>query len=160
MSAGTTAARASTGDSGSTTATRTETRTETRTTLVRRARRINRILAETYPDARCELDFTSPLAKGEVQACTERGIAFLPWSPLGGIGQAGGTAGVEAVRSAAERHGVSPQQVALAWLLWLGPTVIPIPGSRRPETITDSLAAAELQLDDAELQAITAAVSG
>ena len=56
MSAGTTAPRASTGDSASTTATR----TETRTALVRRARRINRVLAETYPDARCELDFTSP----------------------------------------------------------------------------------------------------
>ncbi len=34
---------------------------ETRTALVRRARRIDRILAEAYPDARCELDFTSPL---------------------------------------------------------------------------------------------------
>jgi endonuclease III len=56
MSAGTTAARASTGDSASTSTTR----TETRTGLVRRARRINRVLAETYPDARCELDFTSP----------------------------------------------------------------------------------------------------
>jgi aryl-alcohol dehydrogenase-like predicted oxidoreductase len=105
------------------------------------------------------LDFTSPLAKGEVQACTERGIAFLPWSPLGGIGRAGGTAGVQAVRTAAEHHGVSPQQVVLAWLLSLGPTVIPIPGSRRPETITDSLAAATLRLDDQELAAITAAVS-
>jgi aryl-alcohol dehydrogenase-like predicted oxidoreductase len=106
------------------------------------------------------LDFPSPLAKGEVQACTDRGIAFLPWSPLGGIGRAGGTAGVEAVRAAAERHGVSPQRVVLAWLLSLGPTVIPIPGARRPETITDSLAAATLRLDDEELRAITAAVSG
>ena len=105
------------------------------------------------------LDFTSPLAKGEVEACTERGIAFLPWSPLGGIGQTGGTAGVEAVSSAAERHGVSPQRVALAWLLLLGPTVIPIPGARRPETITDSLAGATLRLEDQELVAITAAVS-
>jgi endonuclease-3 len=34
---------------------------ETRTALVRRARRINRVLAETYPDAHCELDFTTPL---------------------------------------------------------------------------------------------------
>ncbi len=106
------------------------------------------------------LNFTSPLAKGEVQACTDRGIAFLPWSPLGGIGRAGGTAGVEAVRAAAERHGVSPQRVVLAWLLSLGPTVIPIPGARRPETITDSLAAATLRLDDEEVRVITAAVSG
>jgi endonuclease-3 len=35
-------------------------RPETRTALVRRARKINRVLAETYPDAHCELDFTSP----------------------------------------------------------------------------------------------------
>ena len=32
------------------------------------------------------LAYTAPIAKGEVQACTDRGIAFLPWSPLGGIG--------------------------------------------------------------------------
>src|SRR5918994_6439836 len=36
------------------------------------------------------LDFTSPVSRGELAACTERGIAFLPWSPLGGIGNAGG----------------------------------------------------------------------
>ena len=39
------------------------------------------------------LDFTSPVSKGEVAFCTERGIAFLPWSPLGGIGKAGGADG-------------------------------------------------------------------
>jgi aryl-alcohol dehydrogenase-like predicted oxidoreductase len=100
------------------------------------------------------LEFTSPLAKGEVQAATERGIAFLPWSPLGGIGNAESPGGVNPVKEAAERHGVSPQQVALAWLLSLGPTVIPIPGASRPETITDSLKAARLELSAEELQAI------
>jgi aryl-alcohol dehydrogenase-like predicted oxidoreductase len=105
------------------------------------------------------LGYTSPIAKGEVQACTDRGIAFLPWSPLGGIGSAAETAGgVDPVAAAAEAHGVSPQRVALAWLLSLGPTVIPIPGSSRPETITDSLRAAELELSDAERRAISAAV--
>src|SRR5215217_8974186 len=39
------------------------------------------------------LDFTSPIAKGEVRYAGEHGLAFLPWSPLGGIGKAGGTAG-------------------------------------------------------------------
>jgi aryl-alcohol dehydrogenase-like predicted oxidoreductase len=61
------------------------------------------------------------------------------------------------VKLAAERHGVSPQQVVLAWLLALGPTVIPIPGSSRPETIADSARAAELTLADAELTAISEA---
>jgi aryl-alcohol dehydrogenase-like predicted oxidoreductase len=107
-----------------------------------------------------ELSLAAPasLAKGEVHACTEREIAFLPWSPLGGIGHAESSAAVGPVRGAAERHGISPQRVVLAWLLSLGPTVIPIPGASRPETITDSLQAAELVLDDAELAAIGGAV--
>jgi aryl-alcohol dehydrogenase-like predicted oxidoreductase len=103
------------------------------------------------------LDFTSPLRKGEVVAAAERGIAFLPWSPLGGIGNAAETAAVAPVKLAAERHGVSPQQVVLAWLLALGPTVIPIPGSSRPETIADSARAVELSLSEDELAAISEA---
>jgi len=105
------------------------------------------------------LDFTSPLAKGEVDACTERGLAFLPWSPLGGIGKSDSTGRVDPVREAAEAHGVSPQQVALAWLLAQGPTVIPIPGASRPESITDSARAAELQLSQDELDAISQAAT-
>jgi aryl-alcohol dehydrogenase-like predicted oxidoreductase len=105
------------------------------------------------------LEYTSPLAKGEVDACTERELAFFPWSPLGGIGKSDGTGEVGPVRAAAEQHGVSPQQVALAWLLSLGPTVIPIPGASRPESITDSARAAELELSREELDAITKAAT-
>jgi aryl-alcohol dehydrogenase-like predicted oxidoreductase len=105
------------------------------------------------------LGYTGPLAKGEVEACTERGLAFLPWSPLGGIGKADSTGRVSPVRDAAEAHGVSPQQVALAWLLAQGPTVIPIPGASRPESITDSARAAELELAPEELDAITQAAA-
>jgi aryl-alcohol dehydrogenase-like predicted oxidoreductase len=103
------------------------------------------------------LGYTGPIRKGEVDACTERGISFLAWSPLGGIGSAESSARLAPVTATAEAHGVSPQQVALAWLLSLGPTMIPIPGSSRPETITDSLRAAELRLNSDELQAISAA---
>jgi aryl-alcohol dehydrogenase-like predicted oxidoreductase len=106
------------------------------------------------------LGYTSPLAKGEVDACTERGIAFLPWSPLGGIGKSDSTRTFDSVRSAAEAHDVSPQQVALAWLLAQGPTVIPIPGASRPESITDSVRAAELELTDEEIAAISEAALG
>jgi aryl-alcohol dehydrogenase-like predicted oxidoreductase len=105
------------------------------------------------------LGFTSPLAKGELDACTQRGIAFLPWSPLGGIGKSDSTGTVEAVRTAAETHDVSPQQVALAWLLAQGPTVIPIPGASRPESITDSARAAALELSDDEVAAISRAAT-
>jgi aryl-alcohol dehydrogenase-like predicted oxidoreductase len=103
------------------------------------------------------LEFTSPLHNGEVGTCAERGLAFLPWSPLGGISNAARAAGsVDPVRSVADAHGVSPQQVALAWLLSLSPTVIPIPGASRPETIRDSVRAARLELSADELDAIRA----
>jgi aryl-alcohol dehydrogenase-like predicted oxidoreductase len=101
------------------------------------------------------LEYRSPIGKGEVAECERRGIAFLPWSPLGGISNAPEAAGShDPVRAAAEAHGVSPQQVALAWLLSLSPVVIPIPGTTRPESILDSIAATELQLGEDELAAI------
>jgi len=101
------------------------------------------------------LEYTSPLGKGEVEHCERHGIAFLAWSPLGGIRRAGEAAGRhEAVREAAEAHGASPQQVALAWLLSLSPAVIPIPGASRPESIQDSVRAVELELAPEELERI------
>jgi aryl-alcohol dehydrogenase-like predicted oxidoreductase len=116
------------------------------------------IVAVVSVQNQLSLGFTGPLQRGEVQACADHGIAFLPWSPLGGIGRAGGTETVAPVKEAAERHGSSPQQVALAWLLALSPAMIPIPGASRPETITDSARAPELALSQDELRAISAAV--
>jgi aryl-alcohol dehydrogenase-like predicted oxidoreductase len=88
----------------------------------------------------------------EVDLCAAEGIAFLPWSPLGGIAKAGelGSAHGAFAEVAAER-GVSPQQVCLAWLLARAPVVIPIPGARRVESVLDSVAAVELQLGQDEL---------
>jgi aryl-alcohol dehydrogenase-like predicted oxidoreductase len=88
----------------------------------------------------------------ELELCAELGIAFLPWSPLGGIGRAGALGSRFApFAQVAEAHGVSPQQVCLAWMLAKAPVVIPIPGSSRPETIRDSAAATHLKLSDEEL---------
>jgi aryl-alcohol dehydrogenase-like predicted oxidoreductase len=97
----------------------------------------------------------SPAFRGsepELELCTGLGVAFLPYSPLGGIARAGDLGGrfAEFAR-VAEAHGVSPQRVCLAWLLAKGPTVVPIPGASRPETIRDSAAAADLTLTDEEL---------
>jgi aryl-alcohol dehydrogenase-like predicted oxidoreductase len=93
----------------------------------------------------------------ELELCAELGIAFLPWSPLGGIGKAGdlGSA-LAAFQEVADAHGVSPQQVALAWELSLAPVVVPITGASRPETIRDSAAAALLELTDEELATLSA----
>jgi aryl-alcohol dehydrogenase-like predicted oxidoreductase len=101
------------------------------------------------------LEYVEPLRNGEVAACAERGIPLLAWSPLGGASGAAdaGSSAPAVGRIAAERD-VSPQRVALAWLLSLSPTVLPIPGSRRPETILDSVAAVDLQLSGEEIAAI------
>jgi aryl-alcohol dehydrogenase-like predicted oxidoreductase len=87
-------------------------------------------------------------SRNELRHCGEHGIAFIPWSPLGGTG--GGAAAVGErfgqIQRIAEAHGVSPQQVVLAWEMALGEHVIPIPGASRPESITDSAGALDLEL--------------
>jgi aryl-alcohol dehydrogenase-like predicted oxidoreductase len=93
----------------------------------------------------------------ELRLCDEMGIAFLPWSPLGGSGQAGGLGQrYTAFAQIAERHGVSPQRLCLAWMLAKSPVVVPIPGSSRPETIRDSAAAVDVRLSTEELSALDA----
>ncbi|MEL4358735.1 MULTISPECIES: aldo/keto reductase [unclassified Luteococcus] len=100
---------------------------------------------EFSPKFRCSAD--------ELTHCDQHGIAFLPWSPLGGC--AGGATEVgqryQAFGDVAREHGVSPQQVVLAWELAKSQHVIPIPGASRPESITDSAKAAELELTDEEM---------
>jgi aryl-alcohol dehydrogenase-like predicted oxidoreductase len=99
--------------------------------------------------------FRSSLA--ELRLCADLGLAFLPYSPLGGIGKAAGLgASNAAFQTIAQDRGVSPQQVALAWELSLAPVVIPIPGASRPETIRDSAAAATLELTEEELTSLSA----
>jgi aryl-alcohol dehydrogenase-like predicted oxidoreductase len=88
----------------------------------------------------------------ELRLCDEMGIAFLPWSPLGGISRAGDVGERFAgFGDAARAHGVSPQQVTLAWMLAKSPRVIPIPGASRPDSILDSARAADLTLTPDEL---------
>ena len=88
----------------------------------------------------------------ELEHCASLGVAFLPWSPLGGIRRAGevGTAHA-AFGRVAEARGVSPQQVTLAWELALAPVVVPIPGASRPASIEDSARAVDLVLTADEL---------
>ncbi|MFE9373256.1 aldo/keto reductase [Streptomyces sp. NPDC006711] len=93
----------------------------------------------------------------ELRLCAELGLAFLPWSPLGGIsrsaleGPGGAPAPESPFHTVARERGVSPQQVVLAWLLRLAPVVLPIPGGSRPASVRDSAGAADLVLSGAEL---------
>jgi aryl-alcohol dehydrogenase-like predicted oxidoreductase len=94
----------------------------------------------------------------ELRLSADLGVAFLPWSPLGGISRAAGLGSrFAAFADVAQNHGVSPQQVCLAWMLAKSPVVIPIPGATHPETIRDSAAAAELTLSADELCRLDAA---
>ena len=99
-------------------------------------------------------------SEAELTYCDEHGIAFLPWSPLGGTGAGSRKVGDEfaAFGEIAADHEVSPQQVVLAWELSLSERLIPIPGARRAESIIDSAKAADLVLSAEELARCNAAV--
>lgn len=101
-----------------------------------------------------------PGSYDELRYCEQHGIAFLPWSPLGGTGGGGRNVGdrFSVFREIGEAHGVSPQQVVLAWELALSDVLVAIPGARRPASITDSAAAADLTLTADEVERCSRAV--
>jgi aryl-alcohol dehydrogenase-like predicted oxidoreductase len=97
-------------------------------------------------------------SEGELEHCEKLGLAFIPWSPLGGIGRAGQIEGdYPAFTDVAKEVGSTPQQVTLAWMLAKGSRVIPIPGSSRPATATASAAAADVVLSPEQLARLDAA---
>jgi len=97
-------------------------------------------------------------SQGELEHCAALGVAFLPWSPLGGIANAAELGARHAVfQDVAAAHGVSVYQVTLAWELALAPVVVPIPGASRPASILDSVRAADLTLTPEEVARLSAA---
>ena len=85
-----------------------------------------------------------------VDTCEQEQIAFLPWAP---IQQADSN---PAVTEAAKRHGASPRQIVLAWLLARSPQMLPIPGTGSPGHAEANIAAAAIGLTPGEAAAITA----
>jgi len=94
---------------------------------------------------------------GVVDRCEELGIAVIAHSPLGGVRRAGRLARHEGLADVSAARGATAVEVALAWLLELSPTVVAIPGARRPETARSAARAATLELDVREGAAVTAA---
>ena len=86
-----------------------------------------------------------------LEHCAKLGIAFVCWSPLGGFRKPKDESKFDPFREVAAAHGVSYQQVVLAWELAKGDHMFVIPGAHRPETIIDSLNAGDLELTDEEL---------
>ena len=82
-----------------------------------------------------------------VDYCAGEGIVFVPFFPLRGDGG-------PALDEIAERHGETPAQIALAWLLRRSPAMLPIPGTLSLEHLKQNLAAPEIELSDAEFQAL------
>ena len=88
-----------------------------------------------------------------LRVCERDGLAFLPYFPIGAGWRA--TKPTEAVRSVADKHGVTPHQVALAWLLHHSPVTLPIPGTSSLAHLEENVAAAGLALDAEDLAALS-----
>lgn len=117
-----------------------------------------RVLGGRLASVQNEFSLRFRSSEDELRHCEEIGVAFIPWSPLGGIGNARQIeAEHPALAELAERRGVTPQQLTLAWMLAKGKRVVPIPGSSRPETARASAAAADIELTEDEVTQLDAA---
>jgi aryl-alcohol dehydrogenase-like predicted oxidoreductase len=88
----------------------------------------------------------------ELAHCAGHGLAFIPWSPFGGVGAAGSLdATAPAFAEVAAELDVSVYRVTLAWHLAQADVVVPIPGASRAASIEDSAAAAGLRLSPEQL---------
>jgi len=86
-----------------------------------------------------------------LDACENYGIGFIPWFPLA----AGDLDSVDAIDDIAKRHDATPHQVALAWLLQSSDVTLPIPGTADVTHLEQNVAAADIELTDAELATLT-----
>jgi aryl-alcohol dehydrogenase-like predicted oxidoreductase len=101
-------------------------------------------------------NLTDRASEDVLDACTERGIGFIPWFPLatGSLARPGGP-----LDDVARAHDATPGQVALAWLLARSPVMLPIPGTASVAHLEENVAAAQLRLDEDEVRALEAAVA-
>jgi len=102
------------------------------------------------------LDFSDNRWRDMLTECESHEIGFIPYRPLRAWDDAGDR---ELLTPAASRHKASTNQIALAWMLAVSPVTVPIPGTGTRTHLEDNLAAAELRLDQDEIEAITAGVS-
>jgi aryl-alcohol dehydrogenase-like predicted oxidoreductase len=109
---------------------------------IERARKIVPIVSvqNRYSFADREWDYV-------VDYCTQNGIVFIPWFPLGA-----GQAAKETVQRIAGAHGAKPLQVALAWLLQRSPLMLPIPGTSSLEHLEENMLAASMRLSEQEFK--------
>jgi aryl-alcohol dehydrogenase-like predicted oxidoreductase len=102
------------------------------------------------------LDLTRPYWQDMLTECESHKIGFIPYRPLRAWADAKQQ---HALAPAACRHNANTNQIALAWLLAISPVTLPIPGTATQTHLEANVAAAALQLDQNEIDAISAAVS-
>ena len=100
-----------------------------------------------------------PESDGVLEYCDREGLTFLPWSPLGGNRRFSQIKEIEAIVQLAQAKGVSVYSIVLAWLRAKSPSVLPIPGASKPESIEDSITAASVQLEQSEVDQIDQAIA-
>ena len=107
---------------------------------------------ELSPRYRHELDV--------LELCDKHGLAFLPWSPLGGsTNKSEVTSGkVGMFEQIGQKYGISPYATAIAWHLKLSPSIIPIPGATRVESVLDCVSAVDVELSDEDFDALNASL--
>ena len=90
-----------------------------------------------------------------VDYCDREGIGFIPWYPLaaGDLIAARG-----AIDQTASKLGLTPSQLALKWLLWRSPVMLPIPGTSQVAHLEENVATASVTVDEADLRALGRAV--
>jgi aryl-alcohol dehydrogenase-like predicted oxidoreductase len=88
--------------------------------------------------------------------CEKYGIAYLPWSPLGGMNNKKAITDSDAFEEVANKHNVSKYAIALAWEIKTSPSVIPIPGATRTESILDCITALDVTLSNEDFEYLNA----
>lgn len=101
----------------------------------------------------------NPEYDGVLEYCESEGITFLPWSPLGGMSRVSQLKQFTGIADLAAEKGLSIYSLILAWMLSKSPCIVPIPGASRPESIADSVKAAEVRLDPMEIAIVEDAIA-
>jgi aryl-alcohol dehydrogenase-like predicted oxidoreductase len=152
---------------------------------VQTLRRAHAVQPVTALQNEYSLWWRAPETNGILEACDDLGIGFVPYSPLGKGFLTGAIskdslpqndfraniprfqpqameknqAFVDLLKRVADEKGATPAQIALAWLLAQRPYIVPIPGTTKLHRLEENIAAANVELTDADLREINEAAS-
>jgi pyridoxine 4-dehydrogenase len=97
-------------------------------------------------------NLTDRASERVLETCAREGLAFIPWFPL-----ATGKLAGKAIDRVADRRGLTPVQVGLAWLLQHSTVMLPIPGTSKVAHLEENVASAEVELTDDDIRELEAA---